>query len=233
LRSSYRLQRAASGKFGFLLVAMIGLMLTSPLIATGWVWQRLIALFAGAVLVAGLQAARPGRRSLVLGLILALADFGIGRLVVVENTHWTLILQPILWLATMGFVTVTILEAVFEREVVDLETLQAAFCVYLLLGLLWAFGFVLIEITAPGSFHAESGASVAWFDDQSRRTEFVRLFILSYATLTGTNYGDVTPGSGFAYICTCLEALTGQVYLAVVIARLVGLHSTPTQPERA
>ncbi|MGO9601104.1 MAG: hypothetical protein ACLP7Q_24260 [Isosphaeraceae bacterium] len=50
--------------------------------------------------------------------------------------------------------------------------------------------------------------------------------ILSYSTMTSRGYADLMPASDFANICGCLEAMMAQVYLAVVIARLVGLQST-------
>jgi hypothetical protein len=70
---------AASGKFGILLVALVALMASTPLIITGPVRNGVLTLFTGAVLIAGLHAARPGIRLLAIGLALAMADFAIGR----------------------------------------------------------------------------------------------------------------------------------------------------------
>src|SRR5262249_15941787 len=106
--------RAVGGKFGSLLVALIALLLSTPLVVEGRGWNLLPGLFASAVLVASLQAARPGRRSLRLGLALALADLGIGRLVLVEGARWLVVVQAVLWLATLLYVTFTILDAIFR-----------------------------------------------------------------------------------------------------------------------
>jgi hypothetical protein len=217
--------RAVGGRFGYLLVALVALMMSSPLIARGWFWNRVLALFASAVLVASLYAARPGRRSLALGLILASVDFGIGWLVAIEGARWLVLLQIILWLSTSIFVTVTIFEAMFESESVSVETLQAALCIYLLLGLLWVYLYALIDLAAPGSYLSQHGPTVAWSDERSRRSDFMRLFVFSYSTLAGSGYADVTPSGGFASISASLEAMMGQIYLAVVIARLVGIQA--------
>jgi hypothetical protein len=125
----------------------------------------------------------------------------------------------------MGYVTFTILGAVFETKHVDVETLQAALCVYLLVGLIWAYLYDLIELAAPGSFRSQGAPMIAWSDDPSRRSEFLRLLILSYSKLTSSGSEDLAPATGFARISVCLEALSGQVYLAVVIARLVGMQA--------
>jgi hypothetical protein len=58
-------------------------------------------------------------------------------------------------------------------------------------------------------------------------TEFMRLFVFCYAALSGSNCAEVAPATGFARNAASLEAMTGPIYLAVVVARLVGLHVTP------
>lgn len=128
--------------------------------------------------------------------------------------------------------TVLLLDWILESPEVTLETLQASFCVYLLLGLSWAYFFALMEVAAPDSFRVVRGAVVVWTDERSRRLEFTRLFIFSYATLTGTGRGDIEPASGFADMAASLEAMSAQIYLAVVIARLVGLQAAAPPPVR-
>src|ERR1700756_1767152 len=73
-----RLLSAAEGKFGLLLVALVALMGAAPLIPSP-VSEAVLTLFTGAVLVASLHAARPGRKPMAVGLALALADCLIGR----------------------------------------------------------------------------------------------------------------------------------------------------------
>lgn len=230
-RPRSRLLRAAGGKFGYLLVALIALMATAPVIGEGWFWRRLLAAVTSGVLVAGLYAVRPGRRSLAIGLALAGLDLGIGGLVALSGAGWLVVLQSLLWMATLGYVAATILEgAVLGSDRVTLETLQAAFCVFLLLGLVWAFAYSLVELFAPGSFLTPGGGSVVWADHRSRRTGFMRLLIFSYATLTSTSYAGLSAVGGFPNMAACLEAMTAQIYLAVVIARLVGLQAAPPPP---
>jgi hypothetical protein len=88
------------------------------------------------------------------------------------------------------------------------------------------------DLTLPGSFRVSHGPGLVWSDERSRATEFMRLFVFSYATLSGSNWAEVAPASGFARNAVSLEAMTAQIYLAVVIARLVGLHVTPSGPRR-
>jgi hypothetical protein len=223
---------AARGKFGYLLVALIALLMTAPVMSQSWAWRSVLTSFVAGVLIAGLYAVRPGRPALIAGGLVAAAEFAIGRLTVAYPTHWLILAHVMLWLVALVYVTAAILERVLDSSEVTLETLQAAFCVYLLLGLFWAYVFAFLRVTSPDSFHINGARTVAWTDEPSRRLEFMRLFVFSYATLTGTGLGDLEPADGFADMAAALEAMSAQIYLAVVIARLVGLQSASPAPDR-
>ena len=168
---------------------------------------------------------------MAIGLALALADYLIGRFTSLFGTRWLVLLQTVLWMSTLVYVMATILRAIFASREVTVETLLAALCIFLLMGLFWAFAFTLIDLTSPGSFRASEEPGLVWVDETSSATEFMRLFVFSYATLSGSNYAEIAPATGFACNAASLEAMTGQVYLAVVIARLVGLHAIPPPRE--
>jgi len=224
MRTRSRVLRAAHGKFGYLMVALVALLVTAPVMTESTVLWVALALLATSVLVAGLYAARPCRRSILVGLVLGGIDIGIGRLAALKGGQWLVMLQAVLWLATLTYVAVTILEVVLASQPVTMETLQAAFCVFLLLGLIWTYVYIIIELVAAGSFLLHGGVAPALALDESRRASFLRFMILSYSTKTSRGYGDLIPASSLAHICGWLEAMMAQVYLAVVIARLVKLQ---------
>ena len=224
-----RLLGAAAEKFGLLGVALVALMGAAPLIPSK-ASHAVLTLFTGAVLVASLHASQPGKRPLAIGLALAVADFLIGRCTSHLDTRWLVLLQTVVWMSTLIYVMATILRGIFASREVRLETLLAALCVFLLMGLFWAFAFTLTDLVSPGSFRALQGPGLVWADERSSATEFMRLFVFSYATLSGSNYAEVAPATGFACNAVSLEAMTGQIYLAVVIARLVGLYAAPPPP---
>jgi Ion channel len=232
-REQSRLLGAARGKFGYLLLALIVFLATAPVIAESHARKLVLAGFGSGLLIAGLHAARPGKRSLIVGLVVAAVEFGIGQMAEFHGSRWLTFAQALLWLLAMTYVAVEILEKVLGSAEVTLETLQAAFCVYLLLGLIWAFLYTLVQHAAPASFQMQHGPPVDWSDASSRRLGFLRLFIFSYSTLTATGYGDIVPAGAFAQMAACLEAMTAQVFLAVVIARLVGIQASPPPTVRA
>lgn len=219
----------SGARFRYLLAALVTLLLTSPAVVDGRGWRVALGASAGAVLVASLHAAKPGRRVVAVGVALAAVDLAVGQLVFLEGGRWLVAVQAALWLATLLYVTSAILFVTFRTRDVDVETLQAALCVYLMIGLMWVYVYALISLAAPGSFRIQGGRMPSWTDPQSRSAEFVRLLVFSFSTLSGSGRGDVTPATGFACMCVNLESLSAQVYLAVVVARLVGMQAAGRQ----
>ena len=103
------------------------------------------------------------------------------------------------------------------------DRLAAAICVYLLIGITWGMFYALMEITVPGSLNM--GLEIPGVDVTQDAMYF------SFVTLTTLGYGDISPVSSPTRTLAIIEAVIGQIYLAVMIARLVGLHTA--QPRRS
>lgn len=106
---------------------------------------------------------------------------------------------------------------VLSEGKVTRDKIAAAICVYLILGVIWGMFYGLAETLDPGAL----GGIV---DVGSRGTGSAVYF--SYITLTTLGYGDITPVSPTTRALAIVEAIAGQIYIAVMIARLVGLHTT-------
>ena len=117
-----RLISAFGGEFGYLLTSLIGLMLTAPLDVEGHGLNLMLDLVASLVIVTGIHAAYPGRRSWVLGLCLAVVEFGVGRAAAYSGIRWLLIPQIGFWLFTMTLVATVILQRVLAETHVTLKT---------------------------------------------------------------------------------------------------------------
>jgi len=108
----------------------------------------------------------------------------------------------------------------------DGHVISAGICVFLLMGVTWAILYSLIEILEPGSFSFPPSdiEDIQLGVFSSGHTSST--FYFSFVTLTTLGYGDITPVSTAARGFATLEALTGQIYLVVLVARLVGLSIT-------
>jgi hypothetical protein len=115
------------------------------------------------------------------------------------------------------FVAWVILKDVLQRDRVTAETINGALCVYLLAGLIWSQLYLIVESAAPGSFRLAEAASHPGDLEQ-------QLTYFSFVTQTTLGYGDMAPVSPVARSLSIGQAVTGQLYLAVLIARLVALE---------
>jgi hypothetical protein len=121
------------------------------------------------------------------------------------------------YIVVFGLLFVALVESVFGEGAVDLNRITGAISIFLVLGLIWAFIYSLIEINRPGSFTT--------LDAGAGQLDMVSEFIyFSFVTLTTLGYGDISPLSRPARTMASLQAVTGQLYIAIVIARLVGLQ---------
>jgi hypothetical protein len=183
------------------------------------------------VLLTGLWAAARTRRALFIGLALVTADLA---------THWPAVaiaddtafaIHYGLTLLILIYTTCTILMAIIRQSQVTLETLKAAVCVYLLIGLLWVYIYALIDLAQPGSFLIRRHDDGPNFAHLLVSRSFPELLYFSYSTLTTLGFGDILPLSGLARTLSYLESIVGQFYLTVLIARLVGMHITQSSGE--
>ena len=94
----------------------------------------------------------------------------------------------------------------------------------MLVGLAWAFLFSLLEVLQPGSFNLPE-LSAEPLDLAAMEVRRLSVFMYySLVTLTTLGYGDITPVTPLARNLAAFEAVMGQLYIAILVARLVGLH---------
>lgn len=103
-------------------------------------------------------------------------------------------------------------------------------CVYVLIGFCFALIHMMIAIDNPYAYKDNIKADETSIEHQER---YPLLIYFSFCTLSTVGYGDVVPLSRSARACSCLEALCGQLYLAILVARLVGMHTAvKAEPKR-
>jgi hypothetical protein len=108
---------------------------------------------------------------------------------------------------------------VLSREDITSDTLYGAAAVYLFMGLAWGLGYALVETIHPGSFYLGSAHGA---DGAVRGFDF---FYASFVTLTTLGYGDFTPVTSVAKSMAILQAVSGVLYLAFLVGRLVGIYA--------
>lgn len=133
----------------------------------------------------------------------------------------TVVLADILLAAFLAYAAAAILNRVIRTDQVDAETIYGAVCVYFLLAAFWGMLYALAEIVAPGSFNLPDHLSLT----DGGRLEAGPMMYYSFVTITTLGYGDITPVSELARLLAVLEATLGQLFLVILVARIVGLYT--------
>ncbi len=173
------------------------------------------------VLLAGVVAVADRKRILAIAIVLAFPAIT-GRWI---NHFRPDLISPVVFLVSglilIAFVVGQLLRFILRAPSVTTNVLCASISAYLMLGLMWTMAYWLVDQLTPGgafSYNTNAGThSISGFTG----------FYFSFVTLSTVGYGDITPVSRIARWLAAMEAMTGLLYVAVLIARLVSLYSTP------
>lgn len=113
------------------------------------------------------------------------------------------------------YVTVFLLNIIIQAKQVTTDIVIGAICVYMLMGLGWAFVYGLLDLVNASSFS----------NTINHHGSISQFFYFSLVTLTTVGYGDIIPMTPVARSFATLQAMVGQIYLTVLVAKLVGMHS--------
>ena len=184
----------------------------------------IIRVLLSLALVTAVYAVSRSRKELVIGGIIA-APSVIGRWLPTYNTSLPLFIT--VTSATtlfLGFVAYTIIGEVARLRTVTFDTIFGAGCGYLLIGAIWAFIYSIINVLANPGFIFTDVASLPLKPDLIQQSRLIPLFYFSFITLTSTGFGDILPLAPVAKAFAVSEAVIGQFYVAILVARLVSLQ---------
>lgn len=198
-------------KAELLLASLLMLILFSPVIEEVGGHALLLGIVAMPVMISAALYASVSKLQSTIAIALAVVWFCLSFLVPdMARSVWPTVLYGLL----LGFVTYTILGFIFRATRVDRSLIASAITVYLLLGAIWGAVYLIIYRVNPGAFNAP------YVDPNYASVHFI---YYSYVTLTTLGFGDITPISPAARILSVIEAITGVLYTAILVARLVSL----------
>jgi voltage-gated potassium channel len=202
------------------LVALVVLFFAAPFVERMPYGKSIEAGLMTLVLVSGVLAVGRSHRILVWAAVLVIPAV-VGRWL---NHFWPeLVPQWVIFVAGLIFLIFLIgqfLRFILRAPRVNAEVMCAGISVYLLLGLSWTFAYVIIAELVPGSFAFSTGPAA------SQEMTGFNAYYFSFVTLTTVGYGDITPVANGARAMAAMEAMTGTMYVAVLISRLVALYSS-------
>jgi hypothetical protein len=199
-------------RFGVLLAVMILEVMLAPLLPDRDGGPPVSELTIALTLTAALVAVGIRRGTLLLFAVAvgAVAAEGVAR------TTPTEVVALAMRMVFLGYVLARVVRNVLTDRVVTHDTVAGVACGYVLLGLVWGALYAFLETLRPGSFLIPE----AW----RTGTSTVRaLTYLSFVTLSGLGQGDLLPAGPPAGGLCIGEAIVGQLYMGIMIARMVGI----------
>ncbi len=177
-------------------------------------WGRVVTAFLlGTTILVALHTSSASRRLMIIGAVC----FVLGVVIALIGALWPAYqnvgqLGPVISGLLLVVAMVVIVRRIIAHTVVTVQTVLGAIDVYLLAGMIFALLYAGLDIISPVPFFV--GVSHATTND---------FLFFSYTTLTTVGYGNLIPQSNVGMTMAMVEALFGQIYLVIVVARLVSL----------
>ena len=228
-RSKYSLRQklyrgAGLGHYGWLLIALVVAIFLGPLLQNYSAGVRFTDVVSGLVVIAGVLLATAGRIHIVIlgliGLVMIISSF-IDPFV---GTIATGVVAGIAGFIFLLYVLLIVMNDIFSRSVVSTDTLVGSVCGYLILAALFASIYSVAVLFDPNAFNISSTLEIQPNELQRHEPHFGILTYYSIITLTTVGYGEIVPANYVTRAVVSVEAVSGQIYLTVIVARLVGLH---------
>ena len=172
--------------------------------------------FFSLILITGVAVVANSRMLLVLATAVAAGTAAIGWIRFYAPREDLTVLGVSLWVVFFAMLAWVILKRVFGEGRITSHRIQGAVAVYLLLGVIWSGCYRVIVHFDPGAFTMPQASNEG--------TLMSHLVYFSFVTLTTVGYGDVTAVHPASRSLAIVEALTGQLFVAVLIARLVSMQ---------
>jgi hypothetical protein len=199
-----------------LMLLLFHFFVLSPGTVLGKAYQMTAALFLSFALFAGILALRQ-RLLRWLGIVLVTLTITFRAVGVFGDAPWLIVGDTLFTLLSLSALILIVFRQVSQEGPVSGHRVRGSIALYLLIAVLFAFLYGLAEQLSPGAFFVSGSA----LSETARGETF---YYFSIVTLTTVGFGDITAVHPFVRSLVMLEALIGQLYPAILIARLVTLQ---------
>ncbi|PSF35007.1 transporter [Aphanothece hegewaldii CCALA 016] len=209
-------QKFLNNPYQYLLYSLLALLIFSPCINLNSLLYSLILKTVFLIIVFSIIATfKISKRDRIAFIFIAILAFVLNTFSGNSDNKYSIILQwsgQLINFLFMFFAVLLIVKKIFQEHQIKGDTLRGGISVYLMLGIMWYQMYTLIYSVDSDAF--------------SRLVTSHQLLYFSFVTLTTVGYGDIIPINPVVMSLANLEAIIGQLYPAIIIARLVSLYSS-------
>ena len=209
-----------TGKFIYLLGSLLVLLIAGAFVQHIEFGDFIFNIMLSITLLATIYATSQDRRFFVAGIVLAASTFVAAWLAHLSGSSFPAFASALLGFLYFIYAAVVILIHIFRASTITLDELLAAVSTYLLLGIGGGFIFRFLELIDPGALVSTTAVA----PELSAVSPMSAYIYYSFTCLTTLGFGDIIPATAEARVFSYLSAVIGQIFLTVLIARIVGLH---------
>jgi voltage-gated potassium channel Kch len=212
------------GRFTGLLLAQLLFIFMMPFISetTRGTFFRYLGLFA--ILAAGLYAASKDRRERRISMVILIPVLVVWLAPGILPEPVDEFLKYLTPALCFGFTAYVVIRDVYRHDRVTTDTILGAINVYLLISFAFMFLHAAVLMIRPDAYLFAGQPLLEYFRSTPDSRGFSTMLYFSFTTLTTLGYGDIVPAAAFARLVTSAESVTGQLFVAIIIGRLVGLE---------
>jgi hypothetical protein len=203
-----------------LFLSLLTLLLTMGFLGGTTHGRAAIGLLNAVVLLTAVASVGRTRLAIVTALLIAVPTFGFQIMALQSESPAHLVLSLGCAAVFYAYTIVHLLHYVLRRDRMTADKLYGAVAVYVMVAILWAFVFGVLQYFYPGAYG---------YQGTPKNLDLGELMFYSFTVLTTAGFGDITPMLLQSRFMTIVEAVSGVMYVAILIARLTGVYPDMVQ----
>jgi ion channel len=177
--------------------------------------------FLSTIFVTSLYLVTDNRRFFIIGILILIPVLVINTRFYFDKTSINPLISSFVYIVFFSYTSLFLCRFLIKSKTVSINVLYAAVCLYLFIAIIWSFIYVATYHSLDGAFSFSENL-IKHADIDHNSTSLFSYF--SFVTMTTLGYGDITPIHPIARAWVAVQSILGQLYLAIVMARLVGLY---------
>jgi hypothetical protein len=214
------------GRFLALIIVIVLTLAVTPLLEDLVSIHILIDICFTAMFASAIYAVSHRRNMALLVAVAAVPLLALSWGTYIREALWMYLGETVIGSFIMAYLITVLLFFIGRAREVNRDVIQAAVVVYFLVAFLWVYLYRSVALLNPEAFN--------WsLAETSLADQRYTLVYFSFVTITTLGYGDISPASNMARSLSILEAVIGQLYIAIIIARLVGIQISQYLEQRS
>ena len=218
---NYYFDKFIYNKFNHLLIVLFLSFIINPIFQIAQITFPIMSLIILLTVVLTLRAVIDKEAYFYIYSFIALLTFVLQLLLnyKIMESDALFIVTVIIFIGLFLSIIILLIKKIIKTERVDADTVKGGICVYILIGLLWSLFYNLIYFFDKSAF-LYNGA------------DKIDFHYFSFTVLTTLGFGDITPVNKLAMNLCSMEAILGQMFIAIFIAGLIGVHLSHSRDEK-